>query len=106
MLQRYEVQPSEVGKAAAGAEESSAAKAFDGSHSPRRRHQHFPSARLLGISQATLRECLPHLDVGDAFQWIQSQNKSLGPSSYSSGPIADANPANASSPEVAARKTL
>lgn len=102
MLQRYEVQPPEVG----GASGSEATTGLTGFVPPRRRHQHFPSARLLGVSPAALRDCLPHLDVGDAFEWIQSNNKKAGPSSYSSGPIADASSSDASSPQAAARKTL
>ncbi|SJX60393.1 uncharacterized protein SRS1_11707 [Sporisorium reilianum f. sp. reilianum] len=101
MLQRYEVQPFEV------AADAEAPTGLAGHVPPRRRHQHFPSARLLGVSPAALRDCLPHLDVGDSFQWIQSHNKQAGPSSYSSGPIADASASDAStSPEAAARKTL
>lgn len=96
MLQKYEVQPSDVG--------GSAGTSLNGHIPPRRRHQHFPSARLLGVSQAAIRDCLPHLDVGDAFEWIQKNNNSFGPGSYSSGPIADAG--SASTPEAAARKTL
>ncbi|SPO20017.1 uncharacterized protein UTRI_00409_B [Ustilago trichophora] len=106
MLQRYEVQPSEVGGVASGAEDSLAKNGLTGHVPPRRRHQHFPSARLLGVSPAAIRDCLPHLDVGDAFQWIQSNNKKAGPSSYSSGPIADAGSADGGSLEAAARKTL
>ena len=104
MLQRYEVQPSEVGGVASSSE-SEPSTGLEGHIPPRRRHQHFPSARLLGVSPAALRDCLPHLDVGDSFQWIESHNKQAGPSSYSSGPIADASSSDAS-PEAAARKTL
>ncbi|GAK62317.1 UPF0061-domain-containing protein [Moesziomyces antarcticus] len=97
MLQRYEVQPSEAGAGGDG---------LQGHVPPRRKHQHFPSARLLGVSPAVLRDCLPHLDVGDALEWIKKNNKSAGPSSYSSGPMADAATTTDVSPEVAARKTL
>lgn len=108
MLQRYEVQPSEVGPAAPTDPEegSSRTLGLNGHVPPRRRHQHFPSARLLGISPAAIRDCLPHLDVGYAFQWIKSNNKSARPSSYSSGPIADAASSDGALPEAAACKTL
>lgn len=105
MLRRYEVQPSQVGSEST-AQPSTVANGLSGHIPPRRRHQHFPSARLLGISPATLRDCLPHLDVGDAFQWIQKNNKSAGPGSYSSGPIADAGHADGAAQEVTARQTL
>ena len=105
MLQRYEVQPSDVG-GGAGEDGSPAGDHLTGHVPPRRRHQHFPSARLLGVSSAAIRDCLPHLDVGDAFQWIQDNHKRAGPSSYSSGPIADAGSTDGASPEAAARKTL
>ncbi|KAJ9476830.1 Protein adenylyltransferase SelO, mitochondrial [Pseudozyma hubeiensis] len=105
MLQRYEVQASKVATSAT-ADGSASSTGLTGHVPPRRRHQHFPSARLLGVSPAALRDCLPHLDVGDAFQWIQSQNMSAGPSSYSSGPMADAASSDTVAPDVAARKTL
>ncbi|SNX81669.1 uncharacterized protein MEPE_00374 [Melanopsichium pennsylvanicum] len=104
MLQRYEVQPTQVGTA--GGMEGSVSSGLTGHIPPHRRHQHFPSARLLGVSPATIRDCLPHLDVGDTFHWIQDNNKRNGPSSYSSGPIADASSSGSTQPEVAARKTL
>lgn len=105
MLRRYEVQPSEAGVNDDG-DAPAASTGLKGYVPPRRQHQHFPSARLLGVSPAALRDCLPHLDVGDALQWIKSHNKSAGPSSYSSGPIADAHFGDRSSPDAAARKTL
>ncbi|TKY90581.1 hypothetical protein EX895_000579 [Sporisorium graminicola] len=98
MLQRYEIQPPAV------AADAQASSGLTGHVPPRRRHQHFPSARLLGLSSAALRDCLPHLDVGDSFEWIQSHHKQAGPSSYSSGPFADAS--TSAAPEAAARKTL
>lgn len=105
MLRRYEIQPSAAG-INHDEDAPAASKGLKGHVPPRRQHQHFPSARLLGVSQAALRDCLPHLDVGDAFQWIKSHNRSSGPSSYSSGPIADAHFADGVKPEAVARKTL
>ncbi|UZJ57125.1 hypothetical protein CBS101457_006445 [Exobasidium rhododendri] len=53
-----------------------------------RTRQTYPSARLLAISKATLDECLPHLDVGDALQWIKSKSGKDDPDCYTSGPMA------------------
>lgn len=106
MLQRYELQLADERDSAAADASVSSSGGLTGHVPPRRRHQHFPSARLLGVSPAALRDCLPHLDIGDALEWIQSHNMSSGPSSYSSGPIADVTLTDATSPEAAARKTL
>ncbi|PWZ02670.1 UPF0061-domain-containing protein [Testicularia cyperi] len=96
MLRRYEVQPSEVLSHGA-----SPAQELQGFVPPRRKHSSFPSARLLGVSPAALHDCLPHLDIGDTFEWLESQSGRDGPDSYSSGPMATGN-ANQS----AARATL
>ncbi|PWN46787.1 UPF0061-domain-containing protein, partial [Violaceomyces palustris] len=38
----------------------------------------FPSSRLLAVSRKALKDCLPHLDVGDSFEWIRSKNRLVG----------------------------
>ena len=80
MMRRYDIQP-------AGVSQPSSAP-LDAFVPPGRQAQHFPSARLLSFSPSVLRDCLPHLDVGDAAEWIKSQNGKGGPHSYSSGPMA------------------
>jgi len=55
---------------------------------PARTRQSFPSARLLGLSTACIEDCLPHLDVGDAFNWISSRSGKDDPDCCSSGPMA------------------
>lgn len=49
---------------------------------------YYPSARILGLSNSCLKDCLPHLDVGDAVQWISSRSGKDDLDCYSSGPIA------------------
>ena len=53
-----------------------------------RTKQNFPFARILSISPACLKDCLPHLDVGDTKQWISSRSGKDDPDCYSSGPMA------------------
>lgn len=95
-LRRYEVQLSDVSNSNISPESG-----LTGLLPPRRQRQHFPSARLLGVSPAALRDCLPHLDVGDALEWIRAHDGRDGPDSYSSGPMA-----SGSSSESAARTVL
>lgn len=87
VMRRYEVQAGELN--------SPEYPALDKDHlagylSPARRAATFPSARLLALSPAALRDALPGLDVGDAFDFIKSTSGEDGPSTYSSGPMAPA----------------
>lgn len=50
----------------------------------RQRTATYPSARLVAFSPPTHEAYLPHLDVGDAYTWIQSTSGT--PTAYSSGP--------------------
>lgn len=49
----------------------------------------FPSSRLLAISTSALKDCLPHLSIGDSLEFIHRHSGKEGPDSYSSGPIVD-----------------
>ncbi|WFD32793.1 hypothetical protein MSPP1_003844 [Malassezia sp. CBS 17886] len=57
---------------------------------PARRRDSYPSARLVAVSPTTHAACVPHLDIGDAHEWVLRNSGKDGPASYSSGPIADA----------------
>ncbi|WFD37192.1 uncharacterized protein MJAP1_000134 [Malassezia japonica] len=57
---------------------------------PQRRASSYPSARLVAFSPECHQHCLPHLAVGDAHTWLLATSGRAGPSSYSSGPMADA----------------
>ncbi len=57
--------------------------------SPARAEHGFPSARLLGLSRTAIEECLPQLDVGDAFEAIAAgHGKDYDGDTYTSGPEA------------------
>ncbi|CAO1619733.1 unnamed protein product [Parajaminaea phylloscopi] len=85
LLRRYEAQSSALDSPAYPA---TTPDGLAGHIAPARQAQSFPSARLLGVSPATLRDCLPSLDVGDALQFIESTSGRDGPDTYSSGPMA------------------
>lgn len=72
-----------------------------------RANTNFPSARILGLSAAAQKHCLPHLDVGDTREWIAVHAGRDGPDCYSSGPMADAtNSAGAGGEPTKRRKEL
>lgn len=85
ILRRYEVNPAELGSPAYPA---TSPDGLAGYLAPARKARSFPSARLLGVSPAAIRDCLPRLDVGDAFDFIQQTSGRDGPDTYSSGPTA------------------
>lgn len=85
LLRRYEVRPSELGSPAYPA---TSKDGLAGYVAPARTAQSFPSARLLGVSPAALKDCLPGLDVGDSFEFIERTHGKDGPDTYSSGPMA------------------
>ena len=57
---------------------------------PRRRESAYPSARVVAFSPECHAQCVPHLAVGDVHAWLLATSGRAGPSTYSSGPIADA----------------
>lgn len=86
LMRRYEVAPDNV---EATVEASGSQDEHVQGYLPRgRAAQTYPSARLLGISPACIRDCLPELDVGDALDWIDSKSGKDSPDCYSSGPLA------------------
>ncbi|PWN22857.1 UPF0061-domain-containing protein [Microstroma glucosiphilum] len=85
VMRRYEIQVSELDKPEYPAKD---AEGLAGYLTPAKRAQTYPSARLLGLSAAALRDCLPNLDVGDAFEFIKSTSGRDGPDTYASGPMA------------------
>lgn len=99
VLRRYEVQPSELGTPAYPA---TSKDGLAGYISVAKKSQTYPSARLLGISSAALNDCLPELDIGDAYDFIAKTTGRDGPDTYSSGPMAQ----EPSSDEAKARYQL
>ncbi|CAO1616632.1 unnamed protein product [Jaminaea pallidilutea] len=85
MMRRYEVLPKDLSSPEYPA---TSEDGLAGYIAPAKRVQSFPSARLLGVSPAALRDCLPQLDVGDSFEFIQKTSGRDGPDTYSSGPMA------------------
>lgn len=85
VMRRYEIAPSQLSSPLYPATSEGG---LAGHLPPARKSQNFPSARLLGVSPAALRDCLPDLDVGDAFDFIQSTSGKDGPDTYSSGAMA------------------
>ncbi|CAO1616141.1 unnamed protein product [Sympodiomycopsis kandeliae] len=85
VMRRYEVSPSELQSPQYPATTEGG---LAGYIAPARRSQTYPSARLLGVSPAALRDCMPDLDIGDANDFIQNTAGRDGPDTYSSGPMA------------------
>jgi hypothetical protein len=82
LLRPYELDPQSIASGGDGVER------LTGYLPSARSKQHFPSARILGISQACVQDCLPHLDIGDTVQWVSSKSGKDDPDCYSSGPMA------------------
>lgn len=85
VMRRYEIQVSELNKPEYPAKDRDS---LAGYLTPAKRAQTYPSARLLGLSPAAVRDCLPDLDVGDAFDFIKKTSGRDGPDTYASGPMA------------------
>lgn len=85
VMRRYEVSPADLASPDYPATQQDG---LAGYIAPAKRSQTYPSARLLGLSPAALRDCLPDLDVGDAFDFITKTAGRDGPDTYSSGPMA------------------
>lgn len=81
----YEFPPCEKGQEAESVERylSSFEPTNSNEFAPARQHPPYPSARLVAFSPQAHSVCVPHLNVGDAHEWIQ---KTSGKSAYSSGP--------------------
>ncbi|KDN53566.1 UPF0061-domain-containing protein [Tilletiaria anomala UBC 951] len=101
-MRKYEVDPASL-----AAESKSVSTTLQGYLAPARAELTFPSARLLGVSSASLQDCLPQLDIGDTLSFIAANSgRDSGPDTYTSGPAAQQVAPGACTAAVQARVQL
>lgn len=83
-MRKYEVNPESIPETNSGRHAT-----LHGFLPPARKESTFPSARLLGVSESSVQQCLPNLDIGDSIAFLASNSgKDYAPETYTSGPAA------------------